>query len=199
MVAENSKSTFVTVLAWIGIAFSGFGTFITIVQNIMLKFLMPKLPIEQLLNEHNTSVQIPEIARFMFQHFLYNHRHSHQLFQHFDLFFLAALLISLFALTASIGLLKRKNWARIAFIAMLAIGIVWNLFSLAFQQTSMQKLPFPLNAPGEFQSQMETMMTVMSIVSVIFGLALTAFYGWIIWKLRSAQIVNEFKSVEHQS
>lgn len=185
MVAENSKSTFVTVLAWIGIAFSGFGTFITIVQNIMLKFLMPKLPIEQLLNEHNTSVQIPEIARFMFQHF--------------DLFFLAALLISLFALTASIGLLKRKNWARIAFIAMLAIGIVWNLFSLAFQQTSMQKLPFPLNAPGEFQSQMETMMTVMSIVSVIFGLALTAFYGWIIWKLRSAQIVNEFKSVEHQS
>ena len=108
MAAENSKSTFVTALAWIGIVFSGFGTFITIVQNIMLKFLMPKLPIEQLMNEHNNSVQVPETARFMFQHF--------------DLFFLAMFLASLFVLIASIGLLKRKNWARVAFIAILAIG-----------------------------------------------------------------------------
>ncbi len=183
LVTENSKSAFVTVLAWIGIVFSGIGTFIAIIQNIMFGFLMPKLPIEQLLNEHNSSVQIPEITRFMFRHF--------------DLLFLIALLVSLFALIASIGLLKRKNWARIAFITMLAIGIVLNLLSLALQQISMQQLPLPLDAPVELQPQMETMMGVMSIVSIIFGLAFTALYGWIIWKLRSPKIINEFKSVEH--
>ncbi|MEJ2496758.1 MAG: hypothetical protein P8Y43_04660, partial [Sulfurovaceae bacterium] len=49
----------------------------------------------------------------------------------------------------------------------------------------------------KFLIQKETMMGVMSIVSVIFGLAFTALYGWIIWKLRSPKIINEFKSVEH--
>ncbi|XPV69875.1 MAG: hypothetical protein ACNI25_04700 [Halarcobacter sp.] len=110
MAAENSKSTFITALAWIGIVFAGFGTFITALQNIMFQFIMPKLPVEELMNESNSSVPVPEIAQFMFKHF--------------DLIFLAVFLVSLFVLIASIGLLKRKNWARIAFIALLALGII---------------------------------------------------------------------------
>ena len=183
MATENKRSTFVTALAWIGIVFAGFGTFITALQNIMFQFLMPQLPIEQLMNENNSSVQVPEMAQFMFKYF--------------DLIFLAAFLVSLFALIASIGLLKRKNWARIVFIALLALGIIWNLVSLVFQKAMTHDFPLPPDVPEEFQSQMETMMTVMSIASIIFVLIFTALFGWIIWKLRSPQIVKEFSNDEH--
>ena len=178
MVTENKRSTFVTVLAWVGIVFAGLSTFMTALQNIMFRFLLPKLPMEQLMNENNSSVQVPATAQFMFRHF--------------DLIFLAAFLFSLFALIASIGLLKRKNWARIIFIALLALGIIWNLISLVFQKAMIQDFPLPPDAPEAFQSQMETMMTVMSIASVIFVLIFTALFGWMIWKLRSPQIVKEF-------
>ena len=183
MAAENKKSTFVNVLAWIGIVFAGFGTFISFFQNIMFHFLLPHSQMEQLMNESNSSVQVPEMARFMISHL--------------DIVFLASFIVSLFVLTASIGLLKRKNWARIVIIVFLALGVLWNFGSIFFQRAMMQDLPLPQDVPPEFQLQMENMMSVMSIISVIFALVFSVVYIWMIWKLRSPQIVKEFRNEDH--
>ena len=183
LTSETKRSTFVTVLAWIGIVFTGFGTFISAVEGIMFHFIFPKIPMDQILNENNSSVQLPAISKFMFTHY--------------DLFFVSMFLLSLFALIASIALLKRKNWARIIYIVLLALGIVWNMVSLVFQSMMKQQVPIPPDTPEAFRSQMQTMMTVMSVVSIVILVLLTVLYGWMLWKLRSPQIVREFKFDVH--
>lgn len=148
------------------------------VEGLMFHFIFPKVPLDQILNENNSSVQLPAMTKFMFSHF--------------DLFFVSMFLLSLFALIASIGLLKRKNWARIIYIVLLALGIVWNLVSLIFQKWTAQQFPMPPDTPEAFQSQMHTLMTVMSIVAVVVVILFSVLYGWMIWKLRSPQIIKEF-------
>ena len=116
------------------------------------------------------------------------------MFNHFDLFFLAAFLVALAMFVSAIGLLKRKNWARLTFIAMLSLGIVWNLAGIVIQQMFMADMPFDANAPEEFRRQFAVMKTFMTIFSVVFALLFTALFGWIIKKLMTEPIVNEFKA-----
>jgi flagellar biogenesis protein FliO len=50
----------------------------------------------------------------------------------------------------------------------------------------------PANAPPEFRAQFESMMSAMQVVSVIFALAFCGLFGWIIWRLMSADVRREF-------
>ena len=176
------QSTFVTVLAWVFIVLTGFTTIITALQNVMLHVMSADFG----LNNPDVSTspgmeQMPAIARFIFIHF--------------NLIFAAFFIISLTVFIASIGLLKRKNWARLLFIAMLSFGIIWNIGGLVLQQYMMSNLPFGPGAPQDIQRQMDIMMLITRIVSAVFALGFSLLYGWIIWKLSSLPIVSEFKTV----
>jgi hypothetical protein len=56
----------------------------------------------------------------------------------------------------------------------------------------MSQFPQPTNAPAEFQAQFQAMRTVFLVVAVVFSIGVSAVFGWIIWRLRSASIVAEF-------
>src|SRR5262245_38004070 len=105
-----SRSTFVTVLAWLCIVMFSFGTVICILQNVMLYFMFPEMP------PVPEDPQMPAAFRWMFDNF--------------RLMFFAMLLFVAFMLVASISLLKRQDWARIAFIVALGLSIVWGFASL---------------------------------------------------------------------
>lgn len=171
------KSTFVNVVAWIFIVFGGFATFMSILQNIMLHFVFPKDQMNRAIQQGGQHEQIPAFAEFMFNHF--------------DLFFILFFLLSATSLISAIALLKRKNWARIVFIVLMSLGIIWNIGGLGFQFmmfSSMNEFTQGQAIPPEFQN----MMQVMRIASIMMVIAISSLFGFVIKKLCSKEIKTEF-------
>jgi hypothetical protein len=172
-----NRSTFVTVVAWIFIAFSGFGTLISILQNIMIHTMFNSAEIEHALQAPPPPGMPP------FPMFLANN---------FTLFLAAVLVVSAITLASSIGLLLRKNWARLIFVGLMVFGIVWNLAGLVLQFemfSSMQEsIARPPGAPD-----MKLYFAAIAVVSVVFALAFSVLFGWIAKRLLSPGVAVEFK------
>ena len=178
--AQPSRSTFVTVVAWVFICLSALGTLITLLQNLLLAFVFPLADMQQAMNDPH-GPPMPPIAQFMFGHL--------------QLFVGAMLVISALLLAASIGLLRRRDWARKLFIAFMALGIVYNIAGLAFQfafYADMAPMQIPPNAPPDIAASVGAMMTVMKIVSAAMALTFCVLFGWIIKRLVSEQVRQEF-------
>lgn len=90
---------------------------------------------------------------------------------------------------SSIGLLKRKNWGRIIFIGIMSLGIASNVFALVLQELMMRPMLEMPDPPG---SNFGVVMTIARVVSVLAVLGVSIFYGWIIKKLASRKIRQEF-------
>jgi hypothetical protein len=175
----QQRSTFVTVIAWIFIALSGFSTVISILQNIMLYTMFREPQISQAM-QAPPPPGMPPAMGFMANHFY--------------LFFLAFLVISAVTLATSIGLLKRLNWARICFVGIMALGILWNLGGLIFQFTmfsSMHQQFSTANMQGG--PNMQAFFIAMAVVSVIFALGFSVLFGWIAKCLLSPAVAAEFR------
>ena len=175
------KSTFVTVLAWIFIALSGFSTLIGILQNIMIQVMMSAPDMQAAMEASKQSEEMPAIAQFMFNNIRW--------------LFLLVLMVSATLFVSSIGLLKRKNWARILFIAIMAFGIIWNVGGFVFQLTMFSTMPgMPPDAPPDFQARFNTISIVIAVFGGIMALAFSTLFGWIIKRLVSAGIKQEFQA-----
>ena len=165
-------------VAWLFIILSGFSSLIALMQNLMLHLAFPLDRIKEQAASQQAQ-HMPAFARFMTSHF--------------DWFFAAFLLISLITFIISIGLLKRWNWARLAFMALMIAGILWNVAALVIQQSIMADIPVSAKAPEEFRSQVETMHTIFTVMSVVFCGGIIVLFSFITWKLRSPVIVAEFR------
>ncbi len=174
--AQQEKSTFVSALAWIFIALAGFATMISILQNIMISVMFPIGDMNKALESSQGQEQIPFFFRFMFSNIRF--------------LFLSFLAVSGTTFVSAIGLLKRKNWGRIIFMVIMGLGICWNVLSLVLQSFMFSSFPdFP---HGEMNSQFNTMMNVMKIFTFVFAVGMSYLFGWIIYKLSSFKIKNEF-------
>src|SRR5688572_2965178 len=154
-----ARSTFVTVVAWSFITIAGFASFIAVLQALMFFFLFPADMFHVPENAKGLE-ELPAFLRFMVQHIKW--------------FFVFFWTLSVLTLVCAVGLLRRKNWARVAFVAILAFGIVWNLSGIGLQELMMSSFPQqPVHDPrmAEFQAGMETMMTVMRIAMGLFAIA----------------------------
>ena len=173
------RSDFVTVLAWVFIGLSGFAALMSIAQYAMFGMMMSLGPMRDAMNDAQTRGDIPPAFVFMFGHF-------HQLIGAFAL-------LSLVTLIASVGLLKRRNWARLLFIFLMALGIAWNFAGVFLQRLILSRMPMlPPDKPPDFRGQFESMMAAMQVVGVVFALGFGVLYGWIIYRLLSAQVRSEF-------
>lgn len=170
-------SSFVTAVAWVFIALCGFTTLISILQNVMVNTLMP---LDQM-QKAATAPGVPEMPAF-FRFMMGNVR----------LFFASFLVVSAATLGAAVGLLKRKNWARLLFIIILSLGIVWNIGGMALQFFIMQDFPKPVGASPEFAASLSTMRTVIMVFSALMALAFSALFGWLIKRLAAVEIQREF-------
>ena len=177
------RSSFVTVVAWIFIVLSGFSTLIGALQNLMIR----SMPFDQLNSalQDSTAAQLPAPARVIFSHF--------------QLFFLVTFLLSLLMFISSIGLLRRHNWARLAFIGLLVLGIIYLLGGLFLQQSFMSSFnrSFSAAAPQDslFRAnaqQFESFFTAMRVFMIVFSLGIAGVFGWIVARLASAKVRTEF-------
>ncbi len=182
------KSTFVTVLAWIFIVLSGFATFISLMQNFMVGF-MPRELFNAAPTDSTFAHVMPGGLRFMFAHL--------------QLLVLIALLLCGLMLLSSIGLLRRRNWARLVFIGLLSAGILYNIAGLFLQQSMFSSFSssFPTDSAfrgdSAFQQtaqQFQQMMAGMRVFMILFVIGFITLFGWIIAKLLSPAIRAEFLS-----
>lgn len=175
----DGRSEFVTVLAWVFIGLSGLATLIAVLQYLMFGMMMSFAPMQDAMNDAQARGDVPPAAAFMFGHFR----------QLIGAFFL----LSLITLIASVGLLKRRNWARLLFICLMALQIAGSIAGLFLQRLLLAGMPvLPPNMPPDFSSQMERMMSGMQVVGAIFTLGFCVLYGWIIYRLMSAPVRAEF-------
>ena len=174
---QQKKSTLVTVLAWIFIALAGFATFISILQNIMIWALFP---VEEMNKAFEGSQeQVPFFISFMFSNI--------------RLIVLGILVVCGTTLVSAIGMLKRKNWGRIIFIGIMGLGICWNIFGLIMQNSMMASMTEFL--PGEMETPIFIIITIMKIVTFVFVVAFSYLFGWLIYKLTSPKIKAEFVGI----
>jgi hypothetical protein len=178
MMNNVQRSTFVTVVAWIFLALSGFATVISVLQNIMIQTMFNTPEVEQAL----AAPLPPDMPAF-----------AGWLLRNMRLFFGAFLLVSGVTLAASIGLLLRKNWARFIFIGIMAMGIVWNVAGLFVQLSMFSQMQEMFAAAPPGAPDMSSFIVGIAVVSVLFAVGFSALHGWIIYRLCSSSIAAEFR------
>jgi hypothetical protein len=108
----------------------------------------------------------------------------------------AGLVISLVTLASAIGLLLRLDWARRTFIGLLIVAIVANLLGLWLQHELVQSVvdqtlartTIPAQALGVFGG----FVTAARVLAVLMTLAGCGLLVWIIRRLMSANVRQEF-------
>lgn len=178
MMNNVQRSTFVTVVAWIFLALSGFATVISVLQNIMIQTMFNTPEVEQAL----AAPLPPDMPAF-----------AGWLLRNMRLFFGAFLLVSGVTLAASVGLLLRKNWARFIFIGIMAMGIVWNVAGLFVQLSMFSQMQEMFSATPPGAPDMSSFIVGIAVVSVLFAVGFSALHGWIIYRLCSSSITAEFR------
>jgi hypothetical protein len=176
-----TRSNFVTVLAWILIVMAGFSTLIALLQNLMLNVLFPVEQLDELSRQARADAKMPAVFAFMLGHF--------------RLFFAAILIGAATTLVAAIGLLKRKNWARLLLVAIMVLAVVWQIVGIVAQQYIFAEMPMmPADTPDAQAAAgfAKTFMVIIGIVSVVMGLAFAGLFAWIVKRLLSADIKREF-------
>jgi len=172
----DRKSNFVTVVAWIFIVLSGFGTLIGILQSVMIATVFNTPEVAQAM-QSPPPPGAPPFAMFMMKHML--------------TFFVCMLALNVLTLIASVGLLLRRNWARLLFIGLMVFGIVWNFAGLVLQFSMFSSMRDQFAAVPD-APDMGAFFVGIAVVSVIFVIAFSALFGWIIKRLVSPPVVAEF-------
>lgn len=173
---QQQRSIFITVVAWIFIIFSGMG----LLEFVMFGFMsFDKLfPNGQIPTEPNQPSMAAMTAVWHVMAWVGG-------------------IISAWVLASSIGLLLRKNWARISYIVMMILGIgfaaMYTLFGVLVMILA-GHLPRNAGTPPEMHAFMPVIMGFVVFISLLF----LALYTWILIKLLSDKVRQEFKPAQKE-
>jgi hypothetical protein len=171
------RSQFVTAVAWVFIVLSGLGVLIALAQNAMMLVMFNTPEMETAMAHAHSDPSAPPFSGALLGGMRY--------------VFVFVLLLAGGMLAASIGLLRRNNTARVAFITLLVLGIAWNVFGLVVQGLFVSHLPIQ-DLSSEGGPDMRTMFKVMFGFGVVFVLVISGVFAWIIKRLTSPAIRAEF-------
>ncbi len=177
--SEPQKSTFVTVVSWIFIVLSGFSCCIFLFQSIVYFTMMPNIEqqmmnnpqLGEMMKDPKFSENAPQMGQMMFSFMRY--------------IFIGLFIASSITLFSSIGLLKRKNWARIIFIIFLSLGLAFNCLTILQQLGTAMML-------GRAEGGVQTFGLAIVFFSIGIASGFSILFGWIIKELVSAKIKAEF-------
>lgn len=172
----GARSLFVTVTAWVFIVLGAVATASALVQNAAVASLLP-----------GVALAMPAQAQPLVTGWLLGYLPWVVGF---------GLVMSVATLASAIGLLLRLDRARRVFIALLMVAIVFNLLGLWLQhelvqslvQSTLTRAPLPPQAAGVFGG----FVTAARVMAVVMTLAACALLGWIIRRLQSPLVRQEF-------
>lgn len=185
MMGEGQRSTFVTVLAYLAIVLSGFAMVVALLQNRMVTMAPYAEAMDRALQDSTFVTVAPPAWRF--------------LFAHFRTLTLLGLAAGATTFVTSIGLLRRRNWARTVFVLLLVAGIACAVGLLFLQDAMMPDVTAAIardstlqQAGNDFASVARAMRLFMLGVTV----GVVCLLGWLIARLLSPGIRAEFAQPE---
>jgi hypothetical protein len=170
---------FVSGLAWSFIGLSGLSMILALIPAILLAFVVPLEPLRASVAEAVGFKLLPPLAMAAVDYL--------------PTLFMVLFAGSLLTFVVSIALLKRKNWARIAFTWIMIVTAAIHLAGLA--------LPFYLrhdffaavtNLPPDLRGMGTTVAVMLAVTSSVIGIAFAGFFSWVAKRLFSADIRQEF-------
>ena len=170
----GARSLFVTATAWVFIVLAMLTSLSALVQNAAVASLMPGMQV--------ATERLPLLTGLLIGYLPWVVG--------------TGVVMSLATLASAIGLLLRLDWARRSFIALLVVAIFANLLGLWLQQEVVQSVvnstlstvAIPQQALGVFGG----FVTAARVMAVLMTLVGCAFLGWIIRRLMSATVRQEF-------
>jgi uncharacterized membrane protein YhdT len=180
--SARTSSAFVTVLAWVGLLVSGFSTLIGGLQAVVMRTLPHGGAFADAAADSAVAARFPAPAVLALRHL--------------TLAFVLGWALSAYALVASFGLLRRRNWARLSYVALLALGICWNLGALVVQQRLYESMAIPAGR-GPDAAQLAAVFRMMHLLMTTLTLAMTAVFIWLVAKLLSNPVRREFAPRAH--
>ncbi|MBP7843745.1 MAG: hypothetical protein KA116_02940 [Proteobacteria bacterium] len=173
-IVAQEKSKFVTNLAWLSIVVSALMVIVSLFQNILLFFFVPKDQMDLFVLQAQLMGNLPPTVLFVLKYFKY--------------IFLSFFLFSILFFLISLGLLKRKEWARKGTVFLLWLGIILSVVGVIFQNSFLNQVA----NPAAFPENAQKIIGMMKIVSWIMNIALVGIHYWIIRKLSEEKVVEEF-------
>lgn len=170
--AAPRPSTFVTVIAWLALLFSGMAAATGLLQSVIVAFLMPAAPIGA-----SDSDGLPPFVGFVFSNFLG------------FVVVLTAIWAATFAF--AFGLLRRKEWGRKGFVAILTCWSATTAVIAVLQQTLMSDM-FGGARSAEAPAEADAIIFVIRIAAALFAVVFAGAFGWLAWRLNSPMIRAEF-------
>jgi hypothetical protein len=172
----GSRSLFVSITAWVFIVLGAAASALTLIQGAATASLLPGFALSF------DAKPLQGLAGLLARHYAWVAA--------------VALTLSIATLAAAIGLLLRLEWARIAFIAVVVLAIVANVAGLWLQQELLQGLidrtlsgaPLPREAAGVLGG----FATAARIAAVTLSLLTCALLAWIIGRLNTQSVRQEF-------
>jgi hypothetical protein len=175
--AVARHSVFVTAVAWIFIVLAGFAAFLCVLQSVMIATMFPPGVLLQGTMQPETHVR--EFARLFFNHI--------------QLIFVLLLPVFTLTLAAAIGLLKRRNWARIAFIGLMGFGVVWNMAGVALMFYFLPSMAELLASQSPaYAAQSNLMRNVFFVFDFVTDVGFIGLFAWIMNRLASEDVRREF-------
>lgn len=168
------RSSFVTVMAWISIALGAMGVASGLLQAAML----PSLPMDRFMQELAAAgMALPPLLQ--------------RIFAHLQLLNAVSLLGSALFAWVSWALLQRREWARLAFIGFLALGVLGGIAAVVAMQPM---LDWANSASGmaEIDPLLRGVQSAMKAAAWLSVLLVAVLHGAIIWKLCTPAIRAEF-------
>ncbi|UUX94336.1 hypothetical protein [Aquabacterium sp. J223] len=168
----GARSLFVTVTAWIAIVLSGVAASLAVLQAASVASLMPSLQAQAL----------PPLT---------------SLLATYSPWLLAAgIVLALATMACAIGLLLRLEWARRAFIGVLLLTLVAHVAGLWLQHELLQALIDSTlrrtALPGAVAEVVGGFVTATRAFAAALVLAACALLGWVIRRLMSPAVRQEF-------
>ena len=170
----GARSLFVTAIAWVFIVLAVLSSMSALVQNAAVASLMPGMQV--------ASERMPLLTGLLIGYLPWVVG--------------TGLAMSLATLASAIGLLMRLDWARRSFIGLLVVAIFANLLGLWLQQEVVQSvLSSTLGSaaiPPHAMSVFGGFVTAARVMAVLMTLAGCALLCWIIGRLMSPTVRQEF-------
>lgn len=182
---EGRRSTFVTVLAYLAIVLSGFAMVVAVLQNRMVTMAPYAEAMDGAVRDSAFVTVAPPAWRF--------------LFAHFRTLTLLGLAAGATTFVTSIGLLRRRSWARVVFVLLLVAGIAGAVGLLVLQEAmipdfsaAVARNPTLEQARGDFADATRALRRFLLAVTV----GAVGLFGWLIARLLSPGIRTEFTQPE---
>lgn len=176
----SPAAAFVTSLAWISLALAVLGTAWALAQ-LMVGLLVPDTAMVELAERG----LVPPLLV--------------SLFESRNVLALGMLASALALLVAAWGLLRRREWARQAFIALLLLGALANFAGLALIDpmfdSALAMFPDAMQSTPEGQlaiAQLQSSRRLVWVTSLAGALAIAALHGWVAWQLCTAAVRAQF-------